>query len=198
MAMNVESTSTFRPIEVSILQGLESAGDTISRQGHIDIDAVSMGGHHFELADGLSYDVALTNTGEGILATGTVKGNATVPCDRCLDPADVDILGEVSCYYLRTMPRQDEEDDEVYGQISPSGTVDLADAIHSAVVMDLPYTVLCTGDCQGLCPECGANLNHGDCGCDAAATAESAARGTSPFAVLSQLKFDSGNGASGD
>jgi uncharacterized protein len=24
---------------------------------------------------------------------------------------------------------------------------------------------LCKEDCKGLCPECGVNLNKGDCGC---------------------------------
>ena len=32
--------------------------------------------------------------------------------------------------------------------------------------MNLPGRFLCSEDCKGLCPKCGADLNLGDCGCD--------------------------------
>lgn len=187
------SDNGFAPIEVSILSGLESAGDTISRQGHIDVKEIKLGGHCFRVEDGLDYDVALTNTGDGILATGIVRGTSTAACDRCLDDTQVDISGEVSCYYLREahVDAVDDEDDDAsddYGIISSEGTIDLADAIHSAVVMDLPYVVLCSEDCKGLCPYCGANLNHESCDC--ASKRASAVDPLSPFAALAGLRFD--------
>jgi len=30
----------------------------------------------------------------------------------------------------------------------------------------LPMKPLCAESCRGLCPECGANLNRANCGCD--------------------------------
>ena len=33
------------------------------------------------------------------------------------------------------------------------------------IVMGLPTKVLCKDDCRGLCPDCGKDLNLGDCGC---------------------------------
>ena len=32
--------------------------------------------------------------------------------------------------------------------------------------MNVPGKFLCSEDCKGLCPQCGADLNEGDCGCD--------------------------------
>jgi uncharacterized protein len=32
-------------------------------------------------------------------------------------------------------------------------------------VLELPMAPLCRDDCAGLCPQCGANRNEGDCGC---------------------------------
>ena len=186
--------TVIEPIVVSTLEGLDAPGDTVSRSGRIDIPSITVSGHTFELADGLSYDVALTNTGEGVLATGIVRGDATTPCDRCLEPARVDIAAEVSCYYLREEPEVDDEDEEEYGLIAPDGTIDLSEAIQGSVAMDLPYVVLCRPDCKGLCPTCGANLNEGDCGCSAAAKAPDP---MSPFAALAGLRLQ-GDGEPAD
>lgn len=176
------SQSKIEPIVLSILSGLESPGDTLSRQGHIDMPELELSGHVFETSDGLDYEVALTNTGEGILLTGLVRGEATTSCDRCLSPAAIDITGEISCYYLHVEPEVDDEDDEEYGLISPEGSIDISGPIQSAVIMDLPYVVLCSEGCKGLCPSCGCNLNEETCDC--AARAAASVDPMSPFAAL--------------
>ena len=183
------AVSAFEPIVISTLTGLESPGDTISRQGHIDLPEFDLGGHVFTLQNGLDYDVALTNTGEGILVTGIVRGQATTPCDRCLEPASLDIAGEISCYYLHEEPEVDDEDDEEYGLISDEGTIDIAQAIQGAVAMDLPFVVLCSEDCKGLCPTCGCNLNEETCDC--AKNAQAAVDPMSPFAALASFQVAS-------
>lgn len=182
------STFAFDPIELQVATELESPGDTISRAGHIDLAEFDYAGHAFELADGLDYDVALTDTGEGVLATGIVRGTATTPCDRCLEPTTLDIAGEVSCYYLNEAPEADDEDEEEYGLISAEGTVDIAPAIQAAVVMDLPFVVLCHEDCKGLCPTCGCNLNEQTCDC--ARAAQQAIDPMNPFAALASLQLE--------
>ena len=37
--------------------------------------------------------------------------------------------------------------------------VDLEPLLRDGVVLDLPFQPLCREDCEGLCAECGANLN---------------------------------------
>ncbi len=164
--MPSSAPAPFGPVKLSIESGLASPGDTISCRDELPAVSFEMGGRSFELPEGLTYDVALTNTGEGILATGIVRGRAVTACDRCLEPASVDIAAELSCYYLREEPVDEVEDEEDFGLIDEAdGTVDLAEAIQGAVAMDMPFVVLCREDCKGLCPRCGANLNEGPCGC---------------------------------
>jgi uncharacterized protein len=177
---------------VSIESGLASPGDTVSVCDRLAIDSFEMGGRTFELACGLSYDVALTNTGDGILAAGIVRGEATTACDRCLAPTAVSIAGELSCYFLKEEPEEDSADDQDFGLIDEAtGTVDLAEAIQGAVAMDVPFVVLCADDCRGLCPTCGANLNEGDCGC-APAEPDSDFERPNPFAALAGFTFADG------
>ena len=37
--------------------------------------------------------------------------------------------------------------------------------IWETLITALPAALVCSPDCKGLCPQCGANLNKGPCGC---------------------------------
>lgn len=192
MASNEENAPVaFPQVVIPVESGLESPGDTISRQGTVELASFEMGGHVFELPDGLSYDVALTNTGDGILATGIVRGHAVTTCDRCLGPADLELSSELSCYYLKEEPTGEVADEEDFGLIDEAnGCVDLSEAIQGGIAMDVPFVVLCREDCKGLCPVCGADLNEGDCGC--VVEPDPAFERANPFAALADFKFADG------
>jgi len=54
-------------------------------------------------------------------------------------------------------------DEELYPIVDE--TIDLGPLARDAVVLELPMAPLCREDCAGLCVQCGANRNEGDCGC---------------------------------
>ena len=56
-----------------------------------------------------------------------------------------------------------DQDDELYPIVDD--VVDFGPLVRDAIVLELPMAPLCRDDCSGLCPECGANRNEGDCGC---------------------------------
>ena len=56
-------------------------------------------------------------------------------------------------------------DDEWYPIVDD--TIDLGPLVRDAIVLDLPAAPLCREDCRGLCPQCGADRNEGDCSCAA-------------------------------
>ena len=41
----------------------------------------------------------------------------------------------------------------------------IAPAHPQLLVLNTPWRSVCRPDCQGLCPNCGQNLNEGDCDC---------------------------------
>lgn len=170
---------------------LANAGDTLPLAGHIDEEGYSLGDHDFSLPSGIDYDLVLTNVGEGILATGMLRAHVVGTCDRCLEPAEFDVDGEVDGYYLFEEPVDlaDDEDEADYELVSEDDTIDLSGALVTALVMETPFVVLCREDCKGLCPVCGQNLNIADCGHMAEREAEREAErlAASPFAVLASL-----------
>src|SRR6267378_2761104 len=42
----------------------------------------------------------------------------------------------------------------------------LEPVLKEQVLLSLPMKVICQSDCRGLCPTCGANLNHEECRCE--------------------------------
>ncbi|WP_159941905.1 MULTISPECIES: DUF177 domain-containing protein [unclassified Nocardiopsis] len=120
-------------------------------------------------------DLRLEAVMEGVLVTGTVSGQLSAECSRCLDPLSDEI--EASFQELYRYPSDEdgaagagedaEDEDEDYyleGEL-----LDLTPVVRDAIVLAIPLTPLCGPDCPGLCSECGAKLaeagpdhGHGD------------------------------------
>lgn len=184
---------------IALDERLAATGATTSVAGHLDEVGYSLGEHEFSLPEGIDYDIALTNAGEGILATGLLRASVVGTCDRCLEEASFDVSAEVDGYYLFEEPERlaDDEDESDYELVAGDQTIDLSSAFLAALVMETPFVVVCREDCRGLCPVCGANLNEGDCGHAAglAAEREAARLAASPFAALSSLDVPEGDEA---
>ena len=102
-------------------------------------------------------DLRLEAVIEGVLVTGSASAGLTGECVRCLEPItdEVDVrLQEL--YLYDDQDYTSEEDDEV--SMLEGDLVDLEPLLRDAVVLALPFQPLCTDDCPGLCPECGARL----------------------------------------
>ena len=95
---------------------------------------------------------------EGVLVTGTVAAPTVGECARCLTPVNGRVqvrLTELFAYPDSATEATTEEDE--VGHIVDD-TIDLEQSIIDAVVLDLPFSPVCTPDCPGLCPECGVAL----------------------------------------
>ena len=96
---------------------------------------------------------------EGVLSfRAAVNGGCTLPCDRCLEPTELILSAALDTY----MDRNSSEDESVTVE---DGRVDLEKTAYDALVLALPYKVLCRPDCLGLCPVCGRNRNKDACAC---------------------------------
>jgi len=83
-------------------------------------------------------------------------------CARCLDSVSVHHPFEVSEVFSKTETADSDEDDVT---VLESGNIDLGEVVDKAFVGSLPISILCSEDCEGLCPQCGINLNHESCLC---------------------------------
>ena len=92
-------------------------------------------------------------TGGGYALRLRFAAGLTGPCMRCLEPAapvpDVDVR-EI---------HQPGGGEELTSPYVHDDELDLATWARDAYALALPAQVVCTPQCAGLCPECGANLN---------------------------------------
>lgn len=116
--------------------------------------------------------------GERVTLTGTVNAQAQARCARCLCEHSVNLSAPFSQAYARGEADPDLDIEPIEGF-----AVELASAAVSALLLYMPLRFLCRQDCQGLCAQCGQDLNEARCSCDPMGE-------DSPFSALKVLLND--------
>lgn len=177
------------PIRIQIPKELFTPAECKHYEEEANLGFLTSGPDLYEFAEPLRWEADITNTGDALLVTGTVEGMATGSCSRCLEGVTFPVTGEIEGYFLvsaEAAAPEDMEDDE-FEYLPEDKTIDMAPLIHAALLLEMPRILLCDEECKGLCPQCGANLNEGPCGC---ASQDVAPSNENPFAVLKNIAFD--------
>ena len=119
-----------------------------------DVESFTLGGVDYEVEGG-GVDLTLDASRVGQRLTLHGSGTAAVigPCQRCLEPARLEVPVRCDDYVAGG---RSEGDDEGYVD---GYVLDLQAWVRDAIAEALPPRVLCSDECRGLCPVCGANLN---------------------------------------
>ena len=102
-----------------------------------------------------------TRVSEGVYVSGKLHSTLSLECVRCLKEAIVPIIIALDDMYYYP-PETAPAGEFVIGE---DGFADLAPLVRELALLDVPIRPLCKPGCQGLCMECGQNLNERDCGC---------------------------------
>ncbi len=118
----------------------------------------------------------LSRTPQGLLLQADFEGHSNLDCVRCLGTFDQPLkwtLTELYAFDKRSVTES--------GLILPEdGHIDVEPLMRECALLEVPISPVCKPDCKGLCPQCGEDLNYGDCGHRNTASA-------SPFAALKPL-----------
>ena len=121
---------------------MHTPGGRLEFRFEMDLSDVEFSGRH-----PVSRPVAVTgearNTGGLLELEFTAKTLLDAVCDRC--------------------GKENGENDEI--ELLEDGRVDAGDLARTAFLLDMDTKTLCSEDCKGLCPRCGADLNLGPCSC---------------------------------
>ena len=134
-----------------------------------------------ELSRPLDVDLTARSVGDDVFVRGTLRTTVRLACRRCLSPVERDVDETVDLLFAEA--GEEDVDGEVYPLPARGDELDLTDAVREQVLLDLPEFALCSEECRGLCPTCGANLNEGACECVPEAA-------PSPWDALKKLKLD--------
>lgn len=114
----------------------------------------------------ISCTLSVEKTSYGYQLHGKVHSNITLQCDRCLnsflDSHDIPVT------FWLTADRQfkDSNEGNVVHFDANQEYLDLSDLISESVVVDIPFKILCSDSCKGLCDQCGEDLNKNTCQCE--------------------------------
>ncbi|MFN2283877.1 MAG: YceD family protein [Anaerolineae bacterium] len=104
-----------------------------------------------------------TRVAYGILIKGTLDAKVKVECIRCLTPFYASVVIELEDTI--SLPGADLTPERPV-RVAEDGWVDLSPLVRENTWVAVPVKPLCSPDCQGICPDCGGNINLGECACD--------------------------------
>jgi uncharacterized protein len=111
----------------------------------------------------------ITKTSGTVFIKGEFSALVDIDCSRCLERATLPIGGDFT-YTLIPAKAETREDleltpEELEISYYQGDFIDLAPIICEQIILQIPMKVLCSEECRGLCPHCGANLNNSSCNC---------------------------------
>jgi uncharacterized protein len=122
----------------------------------------------------LTIDLRIRRIGHMFEADGRFETRVRLSCSRCLADYELPLAADFILSFSREQPEtadpsrhaEIELGAEEIGLILFHGEeIDLRDAVQEEVLMAVPMKTLCRPECKGLCPQCGTDLNQGDCSC---------------------------------
>ena len=156
---------------------LESGRKPYMAHFEADFSQADFGGYSVNAPAVCDFTATLTEDGAALLLC--VKAQVSAECARCLEPIhrEYDFQRE----YLVRMRDVDDPDFEL--PCKENGCLDLEELVFQELIFEVPAVLLCSADCQGLCPICGKKKAAG-CTCQ---PADSAAPVDARLSILKQL-----------
>jgi uncharacterized protein len=157
-------------------------GEVVVRE-QIPTDDPMWEGSGVTLASPLDVDLTARQVGDGVFVRGRLRTTVRQACRRCLSTVEQPVDDVVDMLFDTLGEDEEEAEGEVYPLPARGGTLDLRDAVREQLLLRAPEFVLCREECRGLCPQCGTDLNQGECDC-------APEKAESPWDALKNVKFD--------
>lgn len=171
------------------LQSIPASGKNLTLDDQdIWLEPLQEFGLDCRILEPVKADIFILPQEHGVLFRGRIRGTVAVRCDRCADestvilehsfdnfeshPLDAPAPKEKGRKHLvADEPAKDDiadTVDETVIRLAPHGRgieVNPAALAWEEFSLALPVKPVCSENCKGLCPVCGANLNTAPCSC---------------------------------
>ena len=115
-------------------------------EGTVAVDEFECGPDSYRFSEPLSWHADVSNTGDALLVTGSVTGEARTDCARCLEDAVFDVEGEIEGYFLldgAEIPEGADEDE--FDRLPANHVLDMESLVVAAIVFELPLVITILG-----------------------------------------------------
>lgn len=144
----------------------------------------------------IQFQLRLQRSGQLVDVDGQLSTSVTLMCGRCLQAYDKELTADfvfTFTPYVAEEPAVEDAEIEVELDTDELGLVfykdeclDLLQPLQDQLVMALPISSICSDQCEGLCAECGCNLNIDKCQCEKKVF-------NNRFSALAGLEIESSN-----
>lgn len=137
-----------------------NVGESFSFNCELDLSGCEYGGIYPFKAP-VMVEGVVKNTAGIVGIDMRVKVSYDGLCDRCAESVKREMDYKFSHTLVSTLNNEENDElmliEDMHFYLDPLVTED--------IFLSLPTKILCSEDCKGLCPRCGANLNTGSCSC---------------------------------
>jgi len=118
-------------------------------------------------------ELKLTPIGTKYRIIGSIRLKLKLQCSRCSESYPFDLFSDFDLLYLPIEKMTSEVELELKDKDAniayySEDRIELLELLQEQVLLALPMKPICSEECKGLCPSCGANLNVSSCNCQAA------------------------------
>jgi len=136
---------------------------SIDLEGEINKDFLDIGGRKIFFLEPIKYNGAIYKAGKDKIVHVNISYTYREICGRCLEPFVKTETTVLSGQLIRQQDIFEDGTEEVI--YYEDDEIDLTEDIINTIVLSLPMKPLCSEECKGMCPRCGANLNKEKCDC---------------------------------
>ncbi|UCG51555.1 MAG: DUF177 domain-containing protein [Candidatus Latescibacterota bacterium] len=114
-------------------------------------------------------ELTVRKIAESFFIHADLSGVFTTRCHKCLEPTEHRVETSFEIVVKKasadTGAREVSGDDDLIYLPAGEDQISLDQHIYENLIVNIPMQIFCSDDCKGLCPGCGANLNHEECKC---------------------------------
>ena len=139
-------------------------GQSHVREASVEVAPISVGGADFDVVVPGGVIISIDRIAGGYLVKLALDAKVCGPCFRCLGEVCEEVHAEQEEFIPAVAGAWAETESETTPFVEDL-VIDLAGLTREAIILSLPDKMLCSEDCKGLCPVCGADLNKTACSC---------------------------------
>jgi uncharacterized protein len=142
---------------------------------------------HARLVEPAQVTGRINRSGHEVRLRGRIMARAEVDCDRCLRQVIVPVDAGFDVTYVPASDYVEQgvaelQEEDLGVSVYEDEAIDIDELVREQVLLNIPARALCSEDCRGLCPVCGANRNETPCECESQKT-------DSRWGALKDIKF---------
>jgi len=152
-------------MKIELKRGSEDYAQTLHLEEDPEAFQMAAAGATFNKL--IEVELSVAKSQDQMICRGTVRTSVKLECSRCLTEYNQGLSSDVDFVVdLAGSLQAAESEEEGYFVADPSSSFfEIDDLVREAIILSLPLKPLCSEDCKGLCPICGADLNRSRCGC---------------------------------